>query len=144
MTKAPAISLNSFDARSASETPFEFEFIHPNGEASGLFLSVLGGQSKQVTDEVNRLMNERRRKEHARDINARTGGRKVDDFTTVESDIAFGQRVAAVRIVGWRGIPEQFTPELALELCQSNADIATQVNAMSADVGNFMKSSSPT
>lgn len=144
MTKpTPGISLKSLDARSASETPFEFEYILPNGAGSGVFLSVLGGQSKQVSTEVNRLMNERRRQEAAHALNAKFGGRKAEAFITVESDIEFGQRVAAVRLVGWRGIDEPFSDELALQLCQSNQDISNQVAEKSSDLENFMPSSSP-
>ena len=115
-----------------------------DGSASGVTFTVLGGQSATVQSEINRLVNERRRKQHAAEINARTGGRKSEDFTSVESDIEFGQRLAAIRLVGWSGIAEPFHEDLALELCQSNADIATQITEQSNDMANFMKSSSPT
>lgn len=141
MTKA-SFSLKSLDARAASETPFEFEYLLPDGSPTGVFLSVLGSQSKEVTAEVNRLMNLRRSAEATQAIAAKTGGRKADAFVTVESDIEFGQRVAAVRLVGWRGIEEPYDPDLALELCKSNQDIATQVAEKSSDMGNFMKGSS--
>ncbi len=142
--KTPAISLKALDARTASEAPFSFEYISPDGSASGVTFTVLGGQSATVQSEINRLVNERRRKQHAAEINARTGGRKSEDFTSVESDIEFGQRLAAIRLVGWSGIAEPFHEDLALELCQSNADIATQITEQSNDMANFMKSSSPT
>jgi hypothetical protein len=142
MTKAP-ISLKSLDARAASEVPFKFEYLLADGTGSGVFLHVLGGQSKTVTEEVNRLMNLRRSADAVQAIAARTGGRKADSFVTVESDIEFGQRIAAVRLVGWDGITEPYDPDLALELCKSNTDISNQVAEKSSDMGNFMKSSPP-
>jgi hypothetical protein len=146
-------SLKSLDARAASEVPFEFEYIQ-DGVETGVWFSVLGGQSSQVTSEVNSMMNDRRRAQATKELAAKTGGRKPVDFVTVESDLEFGERVAAVRLVGWRtanadisdltkeqqkrfaGIEEPYTPELALELIRSN-----QVAEKSSAMGNFMKSS---
>ncbi len=143
MTKQTLVSLKSLDARAQADVPYEFEYILPNGEGSGIFLSVLGSQSKTVTEAVNKLMNERRRVEEVAAINARTGGRKTAAIIPVEDDIAFGQKLAAVRLVGWRGIAEPFDPDLALELVEMNADIANQINEQSNAAENFMKSSSP-
>ncbi|MDB5456221.1 MAG: hypothetical protein JWP92_1806 [Caulobacter sp.] len=140
---APTVSLADLDARAKSCSAFEFEYILPNGDGSGVFLSVLGGQSPGVTEEVNRLLNDRRRREAAAEIRARSGGRKTEiEITTVESDIDFGHRLAAVRLVGWRGIQEAFSPDLALALCKSNQDISAQVTEQSNNVANFMKISS--
>jgi hypothetical protein len=142
MTKS--FSLKDLDARSASDVPFEFEYIQPDGSGSGVFLKILGAQSKTVTDAVNQMMNERRRQEHVAEINARTGGQKAAAIIPVEKDIELGQRMAAIRLVGWRGIDEEFTPELGLELCQSNQEVANQINEKSNDLANFMKRSSLT
>lgn len=142
MTKTASFSLADLDARKASDGAFEFEYVLPDGEGSGVFLSVLGGQSKTVQDEANRLINERRRKEAVQAAQAKTS-RNPETYTSVESDVEFGQRLAAVRVVGWRGIKETFSPELALSLCRSNQDVASQVLERSNDMANFMKPSSP-
>ncbi|MDP3855337.1 hypothetical protein [Phenylobacterium sp.] len=141
MTKIANLSLADLDARKASEGAFEFEYLQPDGETSGVFFSVLGGQSKIVQDEANRLINERRRKEAVQAAQAKTS-RNTETYTSVENDVEFGQRLAAVRVVGWRGIKETFSPELALALCRSNQDIASQVLERSNDMANFMKPSS--
>jgi hypothetical protein len=143
MTKTAPVSLKSLDARASSDIPFEFEYILPNGEGSGIFLSILGSQSKTVTEAVNKMMNERRRIAETAELNARTGGRKTAAIIPVEDDIAFGQKMAAIRLVGWKGIAEPFDPDLALELCEMNQDIANQINERSNDLANFMKGSSP-
>ncbi|MFY8164135.1 MAG: hypothetical protein ACOVKC_07855 [Brevundimonas sp.] len=147
MSKTPikaSVSLKSLDARAASETPFKFPFLDANGEETGVVLHVLGGQSKAVTEQVNRMMNDRRKATSIRELAAKTGGRKqVAEFELVEDDIEFGQLVASVRLVGWDGIDEPYTPELAHELICSNIDVANQVAEQSGNMANFMKASSP-
>lgn len=141
MTKA-AISLASLDVAKASETPFEFEYLDHDGEPTGVFFSVLGGQSATVSAETQKLLNARRKKEAAAEIRAKTGGRKTEAvFVPIEEDIEFGQRLIAVRLCGWRGIKEEFSPALALQLIQSNQHIADAVAEASNDVGNFTKAS---
>lgn len=143
MTKTvPMLSLADLNARAASDTPFEFEYITTKGEPTGVFFSVLGGQSKVVQDEANKAVNARRRAEAVQTAQAKTS-RDSDNYTPVEDDKAFGQRLAAIRLTGWRGIAEDFTPELGLALCQNNDDAAAVILQKSNDMGNFMKLSSP-
>jgi hypothetical protein len=93
-----------------------------------------------VTQEVARLVNERRRKEAARDVARKVGtGPRAVEFETLESDVEFGQRLAAVRLVGWRGITEPWSPENALRLCRGNRELAAQVTMQSDMTGNFTK-----
>jgi len=134
-------SLDQLDATKASAEAFEFEYINAaTGECTGVFLSVLGGESEVVTSEVAKMINERRRKQVVREVQQKVGvGQKSVDYETMESDVDFGQRLAAVRLVGWRGISEPWTPENALRLCRSNRDIAAQIIQQSDEVANFMK-----
>ena len=135
------LSLDQLDATKASATAFEFEYIDTStGECTGVFLSVLGSESEIVSAEVAKLINERRRKQAAREVQQKIGtGTKPVEFESIESDIEFGQRLAAVRLVGWRGISEPFTPENALRLCSNNRDIAAQITTHSDAISNFMK-----
>jgi hypothetical protein len=134
-------SLDDLDATKASSEAFEFEFLNVNGDGSGVFLKVLGGQSETVTKEVARLINERRRKEAARAVQRAVGvGKKNIEFETLEDDVAFGQRLAAVRLIGWRGIREAWSPENALRLCSTNRDVAAQIVQHSDAMENFMRS----
>jgi hypothetical protein len=155
--KNAALSIDDLDAVKASTEAFEFEYINAAGEPTGVFLSVLGAQSEKVTSEIAKLVNARRKKEAAREVQRRVGvGSKTVEFETVESDVEFGQRLAAVRMAGWRGvgqttgldddqlgrfrpISEPFTPENALKLCRINREIATQVTLQSDTMANFMK-----
>lgn len=132
------ISLSSLNAVKASEAPFEFEYITPGGEPSGVFLSILGGQSEVVTKTAAKMINDHRKKKAAREASSRFQSKHNVDFDTLESDVEFGQRLAAVRLVGWRGITDPFTPENALELCRINKLIAAQIMEQSENLANFM------
>jgi len=134
------VSLAQLDATTASAEAFESEYINPAGDSTGIFFKVLGSQCESVTAEVNKLVNERRRKEAAREVQRKIGvGKKTIEFETIESDVEFGQRLAAQRLVGWRGISDPWTPENALKLCQTNRHIAAQITEQSEEMSNFMK-----
>lgn len=151
-----ALSLAELDATKASAEAHEFEYITPAGDETGLFFSVLGGQSEVVTAASYGMVNERRRKEAVREVNARISvGRKKVEIDLCEDDVAQGQRIAATRLVGWRGpndrdglTPEQlerfqgiiepFTPENALKLCRGNREIAAAITLQSDEMANFI------
>ena len=132
------VSLQDLDASKAGETPFEFEYINQAGNKTGIFFSVLGGQSEKVSKEIARLINERRHKEAVRETFRKGNPNKVE-FEPLEDDVEFGQRLAAVRLAGWRGIDDPFSAENALRLCKGNREIAAQVTAQSDAVGNFIQ-----
>lgn len=142
-TPKAGISLDALNARKASEEAHEFEYTLADGTRTGIFLSVLGAHAHAVVSKTNELINDRRRKEAARDAQAQID-RSVDTFTPFENEVAFTQQLAAARLVGWRGIDEDFTPDLALKLCQINPDIAAQIVSRSNNLGNYMKGLSPT
>lgn len=135
MTKE-LFDLDDLDAVSASETPFELEYIRADGANTGVFLLVLGSQSEKVQSEVNRLVNDRRKKQ-AQAAALRKGADKAD-FTPIEDDIAFGHRLTAVRLVGWRGIKQEWSAENAYRLVSRNSEIAEQITTASNDVANFL------
>lgn len=138
MTKT--LSLADLNARAASEKAFEFEYLI-EGEGTGVFISVLGQHCASVAAAVNAEVNDRRRKQAvaaARNAKARPDSA---EYEPIEDDIAFGQRLAALRITGWRGLTEEFSPDRALQLCQSNPDLASQAMDVSNSLANFMKPS---
>lgn len=137
-TKPAGLSLADLDASKASETPFEFEYILPDGKPSGVFLQVLGAQSPTVVAETQRLLNDRRKQDAMASVQAQRSGRNTPTFTRVEDDVEFGQRLSAVRLVGWRNLTDPYTPENALKLIQTNRSVADQVGEASEDLANFM------
>lgn len=133
-------SIDDLDAEKAGDKGFEFEFLRSDGNGTGVFLTVLGGQSEKVMTLVNKLVNERRRREAAREISQRVGtGAKAVTFEPMESDVEFGQRLAAVRLVAWRGISDAWSEESALKLCRGNRELAAQVMRASDATENFIK-----
>lgn len=156
-TAKKAFSLDELDATKANSAAFEFEFLNDEGEPTGIWLSVLGGESEAVQAETARLQNERRRRQATREIQQKIGvGKKNADFDPYETDIEYGKRVAAIRLVGWRGamqtegltaeqkarfcgIATPYSPENALKLCQTNARVAAQVTEQSEASANFIK-----
>lgn len=134
-----SVSLASLDASALGDTPFEFEYLTQKGEGTGVFLSVLGSETETVTKIVNEMVNDRRRKESVAKMNNQFRNKNSAEYETIESDVEFGQRLSAARLVGWRGIEDAFSPENALKLCKSNRDIAAQITQKSDDTANFLK-----
>jgi hypothetical protein len=136
MTKAATagISLADLNLASKCDAAYEFEYLDPQGRPTGVFLSVLGSQSQIVQKFVRQRLNEQR----ARQSMMQKRGKEVE--ATVEDDEEFANDAAAVRLVGWRGITEPYSPALALELVSTNSELRGQVFKASNDLGNFNKS----
>jgi len=130
------ISLDALNARQHSEEAFEFNYVGPRGNATSIFFSVLGEHSERVRSASNELLNEQRRTAAQREASATSA---IEAVEPVEESTVLGQKLAAVRLVGWRGIQEEFTPARALALCQSNSHVAGQVLAQSRRLENFIK-----
>lgn len=134
MTKQ-TISLESLDLTKQCEEAFEFEYIAPQGEKTGVFISVIGRHSEKVQkfgrSEANRV-----RRQMA--LEQKRG--KGDGFVPVEDDEDLIIRDAAVRINGWRGIDQSCTPENAELLCRINPEIRRQVVEASNELANFTRS----
>lgn len=137
-----AVSIKALNARTAAAAPFTFDYLDEDGRPTGIRLSVLGQQAETVQNAINKNLNDMRL---AAALRAAEDGKLMAQgiepevrFSPIESDIAFGQMGAAVRLVGWEGIDEDWTPELALELVQGNPDIHQQVLKASNRLANFM------
>jgi hypothetical protein len=131
-----AISLDALDTRSDNPIDVPFHFFLPDGSEVVVTFQVLSAHSATVTAALNALGNERRRKEAAAAASA-MGGRNNPPVTTVEEDIAYGQKAIAARLVGWRGIKDEFSPAAALRLVQSNPEAADVILRASSDLTRF-------
>lgn len=137
MTEA-TLSLADLNARAASNKGYEFEFIY-GGQPTGFFVTVLGANADAVTRVINAEVNAmRRRAQLAAARSAKSRQSDVPEFEPIEEDIASGQRLAAARIIGWRGIKEPFSPEAALTACENNPDLCVQILAASSAIENFL------
>lgn len=135
-------SLDQLDATKACDVPHVFDFIDSRGAKTGVKLHVLGGQSEIVTQEVARLINERRQQAAQREMEIRNSKSQLAEFEPIEKDIEFQRRLASVRLVGWDGISDAWSPENAFKLCKTNKDVLAQVTSQSEIMSNFMPASS--
>lgn len=153
--KKKGFSLTDLSAVAPSNEGIEFEYEF-NGTPTGVWFKVIGSHAQAVQDESNRLVNERRTKQAAREQAAASSMKGALVVDKIEDDIEFGRRLAAVRLIGWRkpgetaglteeqakrfeGITDDFTPAAALALVMSNADISAKILEASNDLGRFMK-----
>lgn len=126
-------SLDQLDLAKQCEESYEFEVIDDaSGKGTGIYLSVLGAHAATVQNFIKKELNARRRFE---DMQEKRG--KKAAARTVEEDFAFGTELAAIRVTGWRGISEPFTPEGAIKLCTINPPIKEQILKASEDIANF-------
>lgn len=127
------VSLAALDLNSACEATYEFEYMNSSGNGTGVFISVIGSQAPKVQGWIKKQLNARRAQE------AMQAKRGKEVARTVEDDDDFGNEAAVVRMTGWRGITEEFSPALALQLVASNTELRDQVFKASNDLGNFTK-----
>jgi hypothetical protein len=129
------VSLSSLDIVSPCNTPYEFEHIDAvTNKPTGIFFSVLGAHSDPVKTWLRKSINASRNK-------AVTLGLANKEYVRpFEEDEQDSIESAAVRLVGWRGITETFSPELAIQLCASNPEIKKEILTQSDNLANFTKS----
>ena len=131
-----AISLASLNVEKQCDTPFDLAIIdEATGKETGIVLQVIGSHSSKITKLVAKAVNAKRT---AAALAAKKGGKDAP-IDKVEDDIAFSTELTAAKIVGWSGIEESYTPELAFELVSTNPVIREQVSQASDDMRNFTK-----
>lgn len=129
------ISLSALNVEKKCDTPYKLDIIdEQSGTSTGITLEIIGEHSKVISDLVAKAVNGKREA-------ARLATKKGKDAPVekVEDDILFGVELAAKRIVGWSGIEETFSPELAIELVKTNPSIREQVMNASGNMANFTK-----
>lgn len=139
MTKTALLSLDDLDVEKHGETPFRYEVKNRAGEPTGVFLLILGGESAAVKAGLSKLVDDRRTTLAQRAANAATPADAAKVAYTTEEDMAFNVRAAAIRLAGWEGLAEPFTPENAERLCRSNRTIREQIVAESDKTANFLR-----
>jgi hypothetical protein len=133
-------SLSDLDVTKQSEAGFEFEVLDDStGKGVGVHLTVIGAHAPAVQKFTSKKLNERRVFD---EMNERRG--KKAQIRKIEDDVEFGIELAAIRIVGWRGISDEFTPANAIQLCTVNPTIREQILKASEDLANFTKGSPKT
>lgn len=111
---------------------FTFPFLDDAGKETGVTFTVLGAHAPAVQKWCNSELNARRKQDA---MQAKRG--KDTDVRAIEDDIDFGVEFMAIRIVGWQGITEPYSPENALRLCVTNPLVVEQVKSASEALANF-------
>ena len=131
-------SLADLDVTKQSEAGFEFEVLDDStGKGVGIHLTVIGAHAPAVQKFTSKRLNERRVFD---DLQTARG--KKAQIRKIEDDVEFGIELAAIRIVGWRGISDDFSPANAIQLCTINPTMREQILKASEDLSNFTKASS--
>ncbi len=132
---AKTFSLDQLDLTKQCEGGFEFEVTDDaTGKGTGIFLTVIGSHAPAVQNFTKKALNERRRFD---EMQEKRGKKAVT--RSIEEDMEFGTELTAIRVVGWRGISDPFTPEGAIRLCTINPPIKEQILKASDDIANFSK-----
>ena len=137
--KKAITSLSVFDTVSACNKGFEVELLLPNGDGSGIFISVLGTDS----DEYKKYEREQREYMNRKIMLARKRGQdlKLDSAEmSEEKEIKLLTRITT----GWRNMPS-LTGDGLLEYNKENVtlvyykfpSIKRQVDEASGDMQNF-------
>ena len=132
----PLFSIEDFNEIDQCKDAQPMEFKDEKGNEIGITVMVLGSQSEIVTKWRNKKLNAQRRYE---DQQTKRG--KNADVKPIEEDLEFGTEFTSIRIVGWTGIEEEYSPKIALRWCSVNTEIVKQVMEFSEDLGNFKKNS---
>lgn len=133
MSKDTLLSIDDLDLTAASDTPFDLEVLNTKGVKTGLTLQVLGSESEKVQDWTNRQANRIRTQATQKSVSGK------DKVRTAEEDDEYIVESAAIRIVGWKGLKEDFTKDNATRLMARNVHIRMQVLQASNDLGNYSK-----
>lgn len=134
MNKQKGFSLSDLNVQKKCESLVDFEPVDSSGHGLGFTLQVIGAHAPAVQKWINKELNNRRRSEALQ----KKRGRDTE-FRDIEDDLKFGVEVVSIRIMGWQGITDEWSPGNALLLCETNPDICAQVREFSESVANFTK-----
>lgn len=129
----PILSLADFNASAKCENAFEFAFLDDEGNETPWIISVIGDQSQSVKRAIYKKINNKRQQEAF----LKKKGKEVP-IEDIEDLIADNIEGLASCIVGWRGIVEEYTPELAKIALDNNKSLADQVKSASENSKNFL------
>ena len=127
------VDIDDLDLTTASDTPFDLEVLNTKGVKNGIVIQVLGSESEKVQEWTNRQANRIRTQATQKSV---TGKDKV---RTAEEDDEYIIESAAVRVVGWKGLKDEYTKENATRLMSRNVHVRMQVLTASNDLGNYSK-----
>jgi hypothetical protein len=113
------------------ETPYEFELISEDGSSLGVFVKVISSHAKSVSELLkSRYMEVKRISEFQLFFDNQSDS----DINQVEFEIDS----ATSRLVGWRGMDDEFNPKNARLLCEYNPYARRQILHYSNEMADFL------
>ncbi len=137
-TTKPGFS--AFDTETDCDAGYELELLDKLGNPSGLFISLLGKNSRVARAKARAKQNERIRKAQFE----QRQGRKAAEVTAEDLE-EFGVEALVFCTTGWRvdeakfGPVDPYTPEAAAELYRTSRLVFEQVDQAVSDLSNFIK-----
>lgn len=132
MTTEKTFCIDDLDVRKVSDEGVEIELKNAEGKGLGVFLTILGEQSDIVEKFITELADKRATEAFKAQKNGRPA---VNAQQFLDDEVAS----AAVRVTGWRGLREPFTPENLQRLLRSNRRVVRQILVASSDDTFFTK-----
>lgn len=139
------LDLASLDTVAACDAGAEIELLHPTTDAPlGIFISVLGRDSRVFKDYTRQSINTRLRKEavnrkRGRDPEVATVEAAEEDSTAALVACTQGWRTGDVKTLLFKGQDLPFSPPNALLVYNALPWIKRQVDEGIGDLANFLK-----
>jgi L-alanine-DL-glutamate epimerase-like enolase superfamily enzyme len=127
------IDILAFDAVSKATAGYLLELKGPdNITSTGVKVRVLGKHSDVVQDWTSKVVNQM-----VRDAEYQKRRGKTAEPQTVEEIRENNRKGAVIRVTGWEGVKQDFSPELLDKVLQRNPHWIDQIIEASDDVKNF-------
>jgi hypothetical protein len=128
------VDITSFNAVAQCEAGHEFELQNLDGSNTGLFLTVQGRHSGEVSRWINALLNKHT---HEATMAARRG--KTPEPKSLEELQAQNIDGTVIRVIAWRGAKQAFDRDLLKVALKNNPHWIAQIVNESDSDGNFTK-----
>lgn len=135
MTTENKFDIESFNSVAACEQGNEMEVMQPDGITGlGIFFNVLGAQSDVVTQSVKASS-----KRYLAGRNIAEKQNKEAEFTNKIIDASDSKAIndAVIRVTGWRGVQQEYSPDLLKAVLKRNPHWIEQIFKYSEAIGNF-------
>ena len=131
-TATKPLSVFDFNEKSACENYVEMPYLDSSGKETGMVVHVIGAQAQTVRDMLTKCENKRKA------IMFPPHGKGRDLTNEEQREININGH--ACRVVGWSGVEETYSHELAVKICDNNVSFYTQVVECSENITLFTQS----
>jgi hypothetical protein len=126
------IDILSFDAVSDAEAGYDLALKNADGTDTGIVLRIIGSHSDAVVRWAQRIGNQVMREQ----VMAAKRGKPVEP-RPLEELREQNIEGAAIRVVGWSGVKQEFSADLMRQALRRNPHWVDQIVRESDDLGNF-------